>query len=178
MIIFLVILVTLAMGVGLALLLRRQIVLSPMARISLGALGLVGGLVAVYGAASIRSDLEPTQWPSAAGTVVESRVEGERAFHSVVVYEYAVGGVIYRDTAGLRQPSFGGRSKRREVALRTIAGYAPGRPVTVDYDPADPSRSTLERTVFWADYGMTGAGAFVFGAGLALPLLAARRRPR
>lgn len=89
----------------------------------------------------------------------------------MIVYEYTVEGTVFRDSTALQQPSFGGRQRRKEVADAERDLYIPGQDVAVLYDPANPSRSYLGRSLHWSVYGRTGTGAVLFGVGLCFLLL-------
>jgi hypothetical protein len=108
------------------------------------------------------------QWPSTAGTVLDSRVIGVRAFRPNIVYQYVVGGVTFRDSTDLDQPGFGGRNNKRNAAETIIALYPPGTRVTVHYDPEQPSVSLLRVSPDWSIFGKLGLGGFMFGVGLFL----------
>jgi hypothetical protein len=137
----------------------------------------VGLLVTVYGAGRLEHNWRHRNWPSVSGTVIESRVAGTRAFHPVVVYEYQVGEAVFRDSTALHQPSFGGKWKRYDVAVKAAAEYVPGMTVPVFYNPSRPGESVLKVSVYWADYGITGVGAMLLAIGVCLTLLMIRGSP-
>lgn len=143
------------------------------------ATGLLGLLMTFDGSARLTHGFESRAWPAVTGVVVQSRVEGTRAFHPMVVYEYSVDSTHFRDSTVLQQPSFGGRRRRKEVAETESHLYAPGQEVAVHYDPADPSQSYLVRLLHWSDYGRTATGGIFFGIGISFLLLAwfGRGRP-
>jgi len=137
----------------------------------------VAGLAAImWGAGEIAEGWQRRGWPETRGVVLDSRVEGTRAYHPEVVYQYTVDGNVYRDSTVLHQPSFGGRSRRYEVAVKEAALYAAGDSVPVYYDPAEPQHSDLITSVFWADYATAGVGAVLLGFGVCLWLMWIRRR--
>ena len=118
-------------------------------------------------------------WRGCDGVVVSSDVVGERAFHVALTYEYAVDGEVFRDTTSLRQPSFGGKNKRYDVALKLLAEYPPGSEIPVLYNPADPSQSTVNTHVFWSVYGQTGFGGVlvIFAVAVGVMFLRNRHHP-
>lgn len=139
---------------------------------------LIAGLaLTLVGANRVTDGWQRRTWPSATGTIVESRVEGVRAFHPEVVYEYMVEGIPYRDSTILHQPSFGGKRKRYDVATTEAALYAPGDTVSVFYDPAAPRVSDLVTSIFWADYATTGVGGTLLAMAACFGLAWLRRRP-
>lgn len=142
-----------------------------------GALVVLGLAVILWGAAEITDGWQRRSWPVTRGVVLESRVEGARAYHPEVVYQYTVDGNVYRDSTILHQPSFGGRSRRYEVAVKEAALYAPGDSVGVYFDPVEPQRSDLVTSLYWADYATAGVGAVLLGLGVCLWLMWIRRRP-
>ncbi|MCP4685091.1 MAG: DUF3592 domain-containing protein [bacterium] len=118
------------------------------------------------GSSRLEAGFESRNWPVVNGVVIESRVEGSRAFHPRIIYEYTVEGTLFRDSTALQQPSFGGRRRRKEVAETEKDRFEPGQEVAVHYDPKDPARSNLGRFLHWSDYGRTGTGGVLFGVGL------------
>jgi Protein of unknown function (DUF3592) len=96
------------------------------------------------------------RWPSTEGRVIASRVEarrsrpgGDLSNQPFVQYEYVVGGRTYRGA----RVDVGERTPGSELEA-VLARYPVGAAVTVFYDPADPSKALLERTLpakaFWA----------------------------
>ena len=132
---------------------------------------ILGMWIALDGLSRLSHGLESREWPVTTGVVMEAKVEGTRAFHPVIVYEYTVEGTTFRDSSALNQPSFGGRRRRKEVAQTEKDQFSPGQDVTVHYDPRNPSRSNLGRVLQWSDYGRTGTGAVLFSVGLCFLLM-------
>lgn len=116
------------------------------------------------------------QWPSVEGTVITSRVAGERALHPEIVYEYSVAGSTFRDSTGFDTPSFGGKSVKQDVAEAIVAKFPSGSRVAVHYNPEMPSQSLLRLSPDWSLYGKIGLGGVLFGLGLFL--IAAARTVR
>ncbi len=140
------------------------------------AIGIAGTVMVINGTTGIRASFERRDWPSVTGVVIDSKVAGDRASHSVVIYEFSVDGKLYRDSCSMNQPSFGGRNRRREVAVKMIAAYPPGRDVKVFYDATQPEQSTLVLAAYWSDYGMSGFGTLLLAAGVCLIGLGVSRR--
>jgi hypothetical protein len=115
-------------------------------------------------------------WKSVSGKIIDSRVVGERAFRPEIVYEYQVETVTYRDSTSLDPPGFGGRNAKHDAAAGVASEYPVGKAVMIHYDPADPSISRLKITPPWSVYGRTGLGGFMFGVGLLLAAIYARRK--
>jgi len=122
-------------------------------------LALVGAWLTIDGSFALIEGFQSRNWPIVPGVVVDSRVEGTRAFHPEVVYEYTVDGARYRDSTSLQQPSFGGRRRRKEVAEVEKGLYSPGEEVAILYNPENPAVSYLGRHIHWSVYGRTGTGA-------------------
>jgi hypothetical protein len=98
--------------------------------------------VIMWTRAGIASDAQ--RWPSAPGIVVSAAVAGggKGGYRPQIVYQYEVAGVTYAsDRYTLGTMSHGGR----DGSEATVAAHAPGTPVRVYYDPADPSQATLQR---------------------------------
>lgn len=156
-------------GLVTALFLRKLTIEHRLLMITLGlAVGVGGVLMVLFGTAQVQASFERRDWPSATGVIVESKVVGERAAHSVVIYEFRVDGQTYRDSSNMNQPSFGGRSRRREVAVKTIAMFLPGAEVKVYYNARQPEQSALILSAHWSDYGISGLGAILLAAGVCL----------
>ncbi len=100
--------------------------------------------------------LSAARWPTTAGTVITSRAESHRelvprgkgqtvvVWSPLVEYSYRVGG---RDYHGVRIAFGPAVSGGRGFAEAIIARYPASTPVTVHYDPANPSQATLETRV-------------------------------
>jgi hypothetical protein len=176
MLAFYTILAALLLGLGVGFLLGRSVSLRKYWYYVSAGLFVVGLALTWLGAGRVQREWHHRSWPSVAGTVLDSRVAGTRAFHPVVVYEYRVGSVTYRDSTGLHQPSFGGKRKRYDVAVKAAAEYVPGMTVPVHYNPANPSESVLKISVYWADYGITGVGALLVALGVCLTIAMVRSR--
>jgi len=129
-------------------------------------LALLGVWLTIDGSLALIEGFQSRNWPIVPGVVVESRVEGTRAFHPEIVYEYTVDSTKYRDSTTLQQPSFGGRTRRKEEADVETGLYKTGEEVASLYNPDDPAVSYLGRNIHWSVYGRTGTGAVLFGVGL------------
>ena len=109
-------------------------------------------------------------WPSVTGTVITSRVVGERAFRPNIVYQYEVASQSYIDSTDLDQPGFGGRNNKRNAAETIVSAYPSGTQVMVHYNPLHPDQSLLRVSPDWSIFGKIGLGAFMFGLGLFLSI--------
>jgi hypothetical protein len=137
---------------------------------------LAGLVLTVLGSELVAAGWQRRNWPSTSGTIIVSKIEGERAYHPEVVYSYTVAGQTYRDSTILHQPAFGNRVKRYDVASKEAALYAPGETIPVYYDPRAPQNSDLVTSVFWAEYEKTGLGAVLIGIASCLAVMLLRRR--
>jgi hypothetical protein len=171
-----IIIAAVVLGLIMAFFLRRQH--PPRWLTLIGLIGLIGGgALTLYGSSEISADMRRLHtWPVISGVVVSSRIVGERAFHVALVYQYTVDGVEYVDSAVVRQPSFGNKDKRLDVAEVNEARYPAGAKIQLRYDPENPKESTIEDSVFWAEYGQTGFGAFVMALGVGLVTMGIRKR--
>jgi hypothetical protein len=108
-------------------------------------------------------------WPSAPGSIVESELRSRHIYYPHIVYQYNVMGQTYTGKRISPGPE-SGSSRAREL----VAKYPPGAPVTVYYDPQNPSDAALER-----DFSKTMprlwfsliAANIMLCLGMALPLL-------
>jgi hypothetical protein len=128
--------------------------------------GLVTSLSLISNLASARA---AARWPTAVGTVLTSRAESRRELVSrgqgqtvvvwspLVEYSYHVG---TRDYHGARIAFGPAVSGPRELAEATVARYPAGTSVTVHYDPANPSQSTLETRIAFAWISLVVTAAF------------------
>lgn len=121
-------------------------------------LGALGVFLIFHASVKVQAGFDHRRWPETAGVVVSADVEGTRAFHPNVIYEYTIESVTYRDSTDLYQPAFGGRSRRHDVAVKGAAEYVPGSRVTVWYDPGRPSESVIILRVDWSYYAILGLG--------------------
>lgn len=118
---------------------------------------------------------EMKQWPSVHGEIVDSWLEGERAMHPVVIYRYTVDSVDYIREDTLYTPSFGGKRRKYEVSMKTLALYPPGLSVNVYYNLSDPEVAYIELPEHWDLYGKFSFGITLYVLGL-LVLTVPRRR--
>ncbi len=130
------------------------------------ALAVIGAILALVASHSLEEATAVKNWPTIEGTVVDSRVVGERAFGPAVTYEYAVGDSQYTATSNLRAPMFGGKRKKFEVARKLVEEYPIGKRVTVYYSPANPSKARLFTGAGWDVYAKLGLGVTLFALGL------------
>jgi hypothetical protein len=146
--------------------------------IALGALMMIGSL-AYYGYAQVRI-AHARAWPRAEGRVVDSRIERETRSRSHgrretvwvahIAYAYAAGGRSFtNDRIWLTEP---GDFSLPDAADEFMRPYAPGAPVAVFYNPADPTDSALIiDSRLWPIFAIAGAGLLLVGLGLFAPTL-------
>lgn len=82
-------------------------------------------------------------------------------------------GCLARSQPDLYQPAFGGRSRRRDVAVKGAAEYGPGSRMTVWHNPGRPSESAIILRVDWSYYAILSLGMI-----LTMGLAAVRFIPR
>ncbi|MFI4999421.1 MAG: DUF3592 domain-containing protein [Reyranellales bacterium] len=128
--------------------------------------GLVASLSLI---SNLASALAAARWPTAVGTVLTSRAESRRelapgggnqtmvVWSPLVEYSYRVGG---RDYHGARIAFGPAVSAGRDLADSIAGRYPEGATVTVHYDPANPSQSTLETHVAFAWISLVVTAAF------------------
>lgn len=124
----------------------------PLMAVCIGGMGVLCALMFIAGLMQAR---QTANWTSTQGTVVSNEVEsfysssdgsssrGRPVHKAVIEYRYQAGGVDYHSSRrhiGVESAS-GNRSKAEQEA----ALYMPGLPVTVYYDPQDPSSAVLTR---------------------------------
>ncbi len=100
-------------------------------------------------------------WPTVAGTVIESRIVGEKAIVPYVVYSYDVNSAPFLGTSDLGTPAFGNKSKRLNEAETLLAEYPVGKQVVVHYDAIDPKQSYIVSAVPWNAYAQAGIWMFL-----------------
>ncbi len=134
------------------------------------ACGLVASVILI---SDLASALAAARWPTAAGTVLSSRAEPRRTlvpggqgqtavmWSPLVEYGYRVGARDYHGARIAFGPAFSGA---RELADVTVARYTTGATVTVHYDPANPSQSTLETRVAFRWLSLVVTAAFFAAA--------------
>ncbi|HYC35880.1 MAG TPA: DUF3592 domain-containing protein [Usitatibacter sp.] len=116
------------------------------------------------------------RWPTVQGRIESLEVKSiQRGHHGMgtykptLVYTYRVQGRDYRGSR-IRVSDFltiGVQSRRQSQAAVELDGFFPGSPVTVHFDPLNPSRAVLRPGVSSSQYLMG------FGFAILLPLLAA-----
>lgn len=104
--------------------------------------------------------LATMHWPAVTGKVISVEVVGKRAYVPKIAYSYPVGDSVYTGVTDLEVPGFGTRSNRLDVAEKSIADYAPDMPVTVHYNPANPSISRLKVSAPWNVYVRLSTSVF------------------
>ena len=92
-------------------------------------------------------------WPTAQGTVLQSWVRKSRStdsdggdsysYHPEIHYQYQIMGIEYQGNKIAFGPKIGGRSQ----AEKMIEKYPTGANVTVYYQPDNPAKAVLERSI-------------------------------
>jgi hypothetical protein len=108
---------------------------------------LTGLAIMAYGIYLVLKSRRARRWPTAQGTIVDSRVrevrdsDGDVASEAYILYEYSVNGVKLRSDVwrlGVGRSSFTG------FARRAVAKYPIGAPVMVYFNPDKPTDAMLE----------------------------------
>jgi hypothetical protein len=136
---------------------------------AIGALFIVIGLLtAAAGLVEWRAARAAAAWPTADGIVLSAGTEVAEQRGRSLTYFDAVA-VTYRYTAGGveqtgDQIDLSGRPIRAysPAGRDLLARLSPGAPVTVFFDPADPSRSILQNETT-PDAMLAGGGLFLLG---------------
>ncbi len=137
----------------------------------------LGGIIAFMAAGRLSESLEMQNWPCVDGVVTASFVGEGKLYRPEVQYQYQVAGVKYEGRSHLNAPGFGGKTRRREVAVKSITGYSPGSLVRVHYNPQMPGESRLLVSTPWNVFGQLSLGLLLFMGGLLTVLLPRRARP-
>jgi hypothetical protein len=125
-----------------------------------------GALIIISESAEIDLFLKLRNWPSTEAKIISSRVEGKRAFHPEIIYEYIVAGKTYSGTTDMGVPGFGTKANRLNVAETNVIHNPAGKIITVHYDPNDPSVSRLKILPSYTVFLLLSVGSILFGAGL------------
>lgn len=127
----------------------------------------VGLFFTIARGAKLKTELSKTDWPVVMGKVLTSDIIGQRAFHPEIKFEYSIGDKIYQAQDNLLTPGFGSRSKRREVAIKSIVPYPPGADVEVHYNPNNPAQAVLRISPSHGDYiGLSFGILLLVGGGI------------
>lgn len=105
-------------------------------------------------------------WPTTEAGIISSRVEGKRAFHPEIIYEYRVGEKTYTGETDMGVPGFGTKANRLNVAATNVVQNPVGKIITVHYDPQDPSCSLLRIVPSYTVFILLSVGSLLLGAGL------------
>lgn len=126
----------------------------------------IGVTVIVLESRDINQFLLMKHWPTAEAIILSSQVEGKRAFHPEIIYEYIVGGKKYLGTTDMGVPGFGTKANRLNVASTNVAQNPVGKTITVHYDPQDPVFSQLRIVPMYTAFLLLSIGSMLLGAGL------------
>ncbi|MFO1015022.1 MAG: DUF3592 domain-containing protein [Caulobacteraceae bacterium] len=120
---------------------------------------MVMGVIRLIGGSLARQVAAARQWPEVPGKVTYVNVSHFQGNHVPEVrYEYEVAGKAYKST----RVKFGGWRGSRELAHQFIAGYPPGKEVSVKYDPKNPGNAVLDtagdittyKKIAWGFFGL------------------------
>jgi type IV pilus assembly protein PilM len=124
---------------------------------------------------------ESLTWPTAQGTITQSKVkerieDKEKKYYLDVVYAFRLHGFEFR---GTEITSADTSYSTRMSAERDARRYHVGRDVQVYYNPDDPKETLLVPGVNWGlVFGTFVAGGLLLGAGIGMGVLFFLRRPR
>lgn len=138
---------------------------------------LIGGAAFVYLWKLGEKGQSATHWPSASGTIVESRLDirshnggdGNREdYLPQLRYRYSVGGITLEST--IRRYPNPGAMQSRDQAEAVLAKYPNGAVVRVYYNPERPQEACLEPGEHWTAWAGKALTLLVAAAGLVLLL--------
>ena len=115
--------------------------------------------------AEIDQFLTIRNWPAAEAKIVSSRVEGKRAFHPEIIYEYQIGDKTYTGETDMGVPGFGTKANRLNVASTHVIRYPAGSMITIHYDPKNPSISFVKILPSYTVFLLLSVGSILFGGG-------------
>ena len=133
-----------------------------------------GAWLLMHAGPRVIESLSARSWPEAPGRVVDALVEEvdqgghgpgtKRWFEVHITYAFEAAGQTHRgDRVGLwRELRLGPQAK--DVA----ASYPPGHPVPVYYDPLNPARSLLDRSIGGGPWAMVCAGVLLLALGVVM----------
>lgn len=104
-------------------------------------------------------------WPSVMGTLIraDTKTSPGGKYSADVRYNYRVDG---RDFVGSKVRLSDGNYKQRESVERMIRDLAPGQPVPVFYNPADPSIAVLQTGAGFQEYALLFVPVLMLGVGV------------
>jgi hypothetical protein len=126
----------------------------------------IGAAIIVIESHDIDQFLEMRKWPTVEAKIISSRVEGQRAFHPEIIYEYAVSGETYTGTTDMGVPGFGTKANRLNVASTNVVHNPVGKIITVHYDPHNPSNSQLRIVPTYTTFILLSVASMLLGTGL------------
>ncbi|MBL7960746.1 DUF3592 domain-containing protein [bacterium] len=125
-----------------------------------------GAAIIVTESRDINQFLLMKQWPMVEAKIISSRVEGKRAFHPEIIYEYAVKGEMFTGTTDMGVPGFGTKANRLNVASTNVVHNPVGKKITVHYDPRNPAYSQLRIVPTYTTFILLSVASMLFGTGL------------
>ncbi|KAB2881206.1 DUF3592 domain-containing protein [bacterium] len=126
----------------------------------------IGAAIIIMESRGIDQFLEMREWPTVEAKITSSRVEGRRAFHPEIIYEYTVSGETYTGTTDMGVPGFGTKANRLNVASTNVVHNPVGKIITVHYDPQNPSFSQLRIVPTYTAFILLSVASMLFGTGL------------
>jgi hypothetical protein len=112
-----------------------------------------------------------TQWPSVQGQMTRVSIKELKGiktrYEADVRYSYMANGIEY---SGSRIRASDGSFSRRDAIEDSIRGFIIGSPITVHFDPIDPSRSLLQPGAGATEYALLVIPIIMLAMGI-IPLL-------
>lgn len=110
--------------------------------------------------------LNMRKWPTTEAKITSSKVQGKRAFHPEIIYEYRIGDKTYTGETDMGVPGFGTKANRLNVAVTNVFHNPVGKILTIHYNPADPAVSYLKILPSYTVFLLLSVGSIFFGTGL------------
>jgi hypothetical protein len=110
-------------------------------------------------------------WGKIDGTILSSKVIGDRAFRPDIEYEYHINGTRYTGISFLNVPGFGGRTNRRDAAEKIVKLFEVGKNLPVYFNPKKPEDSLLKINPPYSVYLQLAFGATLFAVFLYFTLI-------
>ena len=101
---------------------------------------------------TIKQNDQMSTWPSTIGTIVNTKITGERARMPQIEYHYSLNNKSYSGFSDLKTPAFGNRKFRDQTARNVLKNYKIGDTLSVSFNPLIPQESTLTIGVEWRTY--------------------------
>ncbi|MBL7993845.1 DUF3592 domain-containing protein [bacterium] len=125
-----------------------------------------GAAIVVTESSDIDQFLAMKQWPTVEAKIISSRVEGQRAFHPEIIYEYTVNDKTYNGSTDMGVPGFGTKANRLNVASTNVVHNPVGKIISVHFDPANPAFSQVRIVPSYTAFLLLSVSSMLLGAGL------------